>query len=474
MLDSQDYRFNLFGSAPGGTPAMRELWSTPHRHRLWRQLWLVLAEVLRNLEVFTPERVEELRDAVAALDGAEADREPAEVLARSEVVAEAHRLVAQSATPANALFLEGTSGDIEENAHVLLVRKSCERVLDWLRQLLGVLVSQIERWADVECIAFLHLQPAEPTTVGYRLAMYAQDLLTDLRELTRLRDALRGKGLKGRVGTADFYISGLQALPVKAFTAEQLEAEFMRRIELPAFLISGRVHPRKQDWLVGSVLASLALSLEKMAADVRLMQAPFLGEWQLAAPRPDLIESVFTPYSENPADLDRITSLSRTTRHLTNILWDNAASMTLEYSGDEYAIRREIIPALFRTAEEMLLAAQRSLRALTLDLVEVQNNLDRYGMFSALGRLHWELVRRGADSAQLRTALRHHTLTALNEIADGSPNPLVDTLCADNLIRDHLTGEQVRALLNVAQHQGDAVARARRMADEIRDALSKT
>jgi len=50
-------------------------------------------------------------------------------------------------------------------------------------------------------IAFTHLQPAEPSTLGYRLAMYAQDLLLDWQDLRRVRRHLRGKGFKGAVGT---------------------------------------------------------------------------------------------------------------------------------------------------------------------------------------------------------------------------------------------------------------------------------
>ena len=54
-------------------------------------------------------------------------------------------------------------------------------------------------------MAFTHLQPAEPTTIGYRLAQYGQDLLMDLQELRRVRDGIRGKGLKGAVGTSASY-----------------------------------------------------------------------------------------------------------------------------------------------------------------------------------------------------------------------------------------------------------------------------
>ena len=54
-------------------------------------------------------------------------------------------------------------------------------------------------------MAFTHLQPAEPTTVGYRLAQYGQDLLTDYLDLQRVRAGIRGKGLKGAVGTSASY-----------------------------------------------------------------------------------------------------------------------------------------------------------------------------------------------------------------------------------------------------------------------------
>ncbi|MEZ4832272.1 MAG: lyase family protein [Caldilineaceae bacterium] len=69
----------------------------------------------------------------------------------------------------------------------------------------ALLAARIEGGADTPAIAFTHIQPAEPTTVGYRLAQYGQDLLADLGELRRVRDNVRGKGLKGAVGTSASY-----------------------------------------------------------------------------------------------------------------------------------------------------------------------------------------------------------------------------------------------------------------------------
>ena len=55
------------------------------------------------------------------------------------------------------------------------------------------------------CLGYTHLQPAEPTTVGYRLAFYAQDLLTAYEFIQFAKKTIKGKGMKGAVGTAASY-----------------------------------------------------------------------------------------------------------------------------------------------------------------------------------------------------------------------------------------------------------------------------
>ena len=55
-------------------------------------------------------------------------------------------------------------------------------------------------------MAFTHLQPAEPTTLGYRLANIGQDLLADWQSVNRISAELKGKGFKGAVGNAASYV----------------------------------------------------------------------------------------------------------------------------------------------------------------------------------------------------------------------------------------------------------------------------
>ena len=100
-------------------------------------------------------------------------------------------------------------------------------------------------------MAFTHLQPAEPTTLGYRLAVYAQDLLIDDATLRFVFENLTTKGLRGAVGTAASY----EQLLDHSGRSAQLEAYVLERFGLQAREVSTQTYPRKLDYLLLSALA---------------------------------------------------------------------------------------------------------------------------------------------------------------------------------------------------------------------------
>jgi len=122
-------------------------------------------------------------------------------------------------------------------------------------------------------IGFTHLQPAEPSTLGYRFALYAQDLLADFENLLRDRANLKGKGFKGAVGTASSY-SELHGVD----RVRDFEKRLSTYIGLPFFPVASQTYPRKQDYQIASDLAGLGGTLYKIAFDLRLLQSPPIGE----------------------------------------------------------------------------------------------------------------------------------------------------------------------------------------------------
>jgi len=449
-----------------GSQEMRSLWSEIHKRRLWRRIWVALAEAESTWGLVTPEQVEDLRAHEMNVD-MEAAVE-AERLLRHDLMAEISVFAAQCPIGGGIIHLGATSMDIEDNADALRLREALDLILSALKGLLEAIAGQIETWADQPTMAFTHIQPAEPTTIGYRLALYGQDLLMDWHELNHVRANLRGKGIKGAVGTSASY---MQLLEGTSASPAELEGRVMTALDLPAFGVSSQTYPRKQDWLVAAALASVASSLYKFAFDLRILQSPPIGEWSERFEARQVGSSAM-PFKRNPVDAEKIDSLGRLVPHLAAVTWDNASHSLLERTLDDSANRREVLPVMFLATDEIIAVATRLIGSLAIDEVATAQTLARYGVFAATERLLMELAKAGANRQDMHHVLREYSMEAWVAIKEGAPNPLIDNLSVDERITAYIPGEKVRALLDAAGYIGDAPQRARALAAEIRQAIS--
>jgi adenylosuccinate lyase len=287
-------------------------------------------------------------------------------------------------------------GGYRNNADALRVRESLDLLLSSLKQMLRSLAAQIEKYADLPTMAFTHLQPAEPTTVGYRLAQTAQDLLIDYAELTRVRKAIKGKGFKGAVGTAASYIELVES----SAAYDDLETHIMAALDLEAFAVSTQTYPRKQDWLVLNALAGLGMTLHKFAFDLRVLQSPPIGEWSEPFGAKQVGSSAM-PFKRNPVNAEKIDSLARYQAQLPRVAWDDAAHSLLERTLDDSANRRIILPEAFLCADELLITAQRLTAGLVINEAAIARNVAIYGPFAATERLLMAAVKAGADRQEM-------------------------------------------------------------------------
>ncbi|GAB4443084.1 MAG: adenylosuccinate lyase [Anaerolineae bacterium] len=444
---------------------MRHIWSERRKRQLWRQVWVALAEAQVEAGLVTPAQAAELRAHMDDVDIARALEIEAEI--RHDLMAELKTFAAQCATAGGVIHLGATSADIEDNADALRLRAALDLIVASLEALLEALADQIARWADTPAIAFTHLQPAEPTTVGYRLAQYGQDLLTDLEELRRARAGVRGKGLKGAVGTGASYAELLAGTGV---TVDALEARVMAALDLPAFPVATQTYPRKQDWLVLNALAGLAGSLYKLAFDLRVLQSLPFGEWAEPFGRAQVGSSAM-PFKRNPIGAENIDSLGRMVAALPRVAWDNAAHALLERTLDDKANRRALLPQAFLAVDEMLSVAERLVRGLQVNERAIADNLARYGAFAATERLLMALGRAGADRQHMHEVIRRQSMAAWAALENGHASPLRDTLTRDPEINRYLDAVAVSALLDVENYLGHAPQRARAFAQTIRAAL---
>ena len=449
-----------------GSQEMRRIWSEEHKRRLWRRIWVALAEAQHEAGLVTAEQLADLRAHEDQVDVARAHEIEAEI--RHNKMAEVLAFAEQCPVGGGIIHLGATSADVEDNADALRLRESLILIREKLTALLEALASQIEQHKDRPCMGYTHLQPAEPTTLGYRLCQYAQELLIDLQNLDRLLGDFRGKGFKGAVGTSASYVHLLQG---SSLTPQELERRVMERLGLEAFPVATQTYPRKQDWLVLNALTSVAQSLHKFAFDLRVLQAPPFGE--LSEPfRAKQVGSSAMPFKRNPVVAETICSLARYVATLPPVAWHNAADSLLERTLDDSASRRLILPQATLAVDAMLGSARRIVEGLVVREEAIARHLTVYGPFAATEALLMELVKAGADRQAMHELIRQHSMASWEAIQRGGGNPLMERLGADETVLSYLGAEEVDALMDVSGYVGDAPARCEAFLRLLREALS--
>ena len=448
-----------------GSPEMRHIWSEVHKRRLMRQVWVALATAQHQAGLVTAAQLADLRQHVDDVDLARALVIEQET--RHDVMAEIRTYAEQCPAGGGIIHWGATSADITDNVDALRLRESAQLLEQQLARLLDHLASKIEATAHLPTMAHTHIQPAEPTTLGYRFAVYAQDFLHDLQALRQLIGNLRGKGLKGAVGTQASYQELLQGT---GMDPAGMEAIAMAELDLPYFPIATQTYTRQQDLRIQQVLAGIAASAHKFAFDFRVLQSPPFGEWAEPFGQKQVGSSAM-PFKRNPINTENICSLARYVGSLPAAAWDNASQAILERSLDDSANRRVFQPEAFLATDEILRRLVRVVAGMVIDEAAIQRNMAIYGPFAATERVLMALVAAGASRQEGHEWIRACSLQAWAALRDGQANPLANLLATDPQISRYLPPEKVQALMIAEAHVGTAPGRALSLAQTIRHTL---
>ncbi len=436
-----------------GSAAMRSLFSEQHKRILLRKVWVALAEAEHDAGLVTDEQVAELKAHQQDIDIDRSSQIEAEI--HHDLMAEIRTYAEQCPTAGAIIHLGATSMDIEDNAEALRLSEAMDEIIAKVKKLLSAFVEKMRIYRDTPCMAFTHIQPAEPTTIGYRFAQTAQDLTEDLRELKQVRKTIRGKGMKGAVGTSASYGELLKGTGMTTF---DLERKVMDSLGLSSFTAATQVYSRKQDLRIAQAIANLDATLAQFAINFRILMSPPIGEWSEPFGSKQVGSSAM-PFKRNPINSEKIDSLARYASSLTAPLWQNTSYMLLERTLDDSANRRLILPSLFLTTDEILLTATKVVTGMVIHQGAVKRNLDTYGLFASSERLLMELGRKGADRQKMHEEIREASLKAWDAVQNGKPNPLKDELSSNATMLRYLSKEEIASFLDASDYIGDAPAR---------------
>ena len=178
-----------------GSDEMRALWSENHKRLLLRRVWVALARAQNEAGLVSKAQLEDLMAHQTQVDIERTTEIEAQI--HHDLMAEIRTYAEQCPTGGSIIHLGATSMDVLDNMDIMRQLESLDLVIDRTKTFARELCIKMELYADIPCMAYTHIQPAEPTTIGYRIAQTAQDILDDLQQLEAIRRSLKGKGMKG-------------------------------------------------------------------------------------------------------------------------------------------------------------------------------------------------------------------------------------------------------------------------------------
>jgi adenylosuccinate lyase len=435
-----------------GSKPMRQIWSEEHKRRLWRKIWVALAQAQFEFGLVSKDQLDDLYQHENDIDIPAALKLESEI--HHDLTAELKVFASQCPFGGGIIHLGATSMDIEDNADALRLKQALSMLMHELGQVLSILAEKIDQFADQPVIGFTHLQAAAPTTLGYRLAFYAQDLLNDWKVINQRFNGIMGKGFKGATGTSATYINLIGIEHLKEF-----EERLSQLLELDFFSVSGQTYPRKQDYEVLCAIAGVGASLNKFAFDLRFLQSTSIG-------------SSAMPFKRNPVQAEKINSLARLLAQMPRVAWDNAANSLLERTLDDNANRRSLLAESCLICDELLMITQEILSGLKVDLNAIQHNLHIYMPFAASEQVMIALVKRGADRQVVHEQIRLHSIKAWKLIQAGEKNPLETYITGDESFLKFIPSQELQQLMQNPPDIGNAPFAARQLVSQIKEMVS--
>ena len=461
----QDINFDIYQSPFSwryGSSEMRQIFSEFNKRKTWRKIWVALAKAQHKSGLISNEEFQDIEKKSKQIDIEKSLRIEQEIY--HDVMAEIRNFSESAKIGGGKIHLGATSTDIDDNAEIIRIKEALEIIESKIKILLKDFAKKIDKYQNLVCMGYTHLQPAEPTTLGYRFSVYAQDLLNDFKLIKRLKEEIKSKGIKGAVGTSASYEKLLEG---NKFDAIWLSGEVMRNLGIDEVLVSGQTYPRKTDYILLSYLASIAQSLHKFCFDLRIMQSPNYGEW--SEPRDEKrVGSSAMPFKRNPDKAEKVCSLARLISTLPIVAWNNAANSLLERTLDDSASRRIIIPESFLAIDECLQTTIKLVEGLVTNEEKIKTNLSKYGPFSATETLMMKAVKNGANRQDIHEVIRSISMKAWEEVNAEKFNPLINLLESDKMITKFVPKDQIEKLINPAAHIGLSQKRCRLFLKELK------
>ena len=440
---------------------MSSIFSDDFKFQTWRQCWVALAEAQCEVGLanVTAQQVEQLRGYVGKINYDVAEEKEREI--RHDVMSHVYAFGQQCPDAKGIIHAGATSCDITDNAELIQMHRGIYVVKRKLVNTIKLFGDFAKQYRDLPVLGFTHFQPAQPTTLGKRAAMWGYAFALDYEQIIALERGQRLRGLKGATGTQ---ASFLELADGNESKVTELNALFLAKLGYSLdFAIASQTYPRKYDSIVLQALSGIGESAHKFGTDVRLMQ----NRKEMEEPfEKSQVGSSAMAYKRNPMKLERMCGLARglfarelEARMTSSVQW-------FERTLDDSAPRRDYIAQAFCATDEVLNLAMSVMERPAVFPYMIKRNLDLELPFMATENILMAAVKMEKDRQEVHEAIRVHSQEAARRIKEeGQDNSLLDMLANDPKIG--MSKKEIEAVVDVKRFVGRAPQQVDYFVEEI-------
>lgn len=438
---------------------MQYIFSPDMKFRTWRKLWIALAEAEKELGLsITEEQIEELKKYAYDINYDVAKQREKEV--RHDVMSHVYAYGEQCPKAKGIIHLGATSCYVGDNTDIIVMTKALKLVRKKLLNVMNELSKFAMEYREMPTLAFTHFQPAQPTTVGKRAALWLMELKLDFDDICYLIDSMQLLGSKGTTGTQASFVELFDGDHDKIKKLDKLIATKMGYEN--CFPVSGQTYSRKVDTRVLNILSGIAASAHKFSNDIRLLQ--HLKEIEEPFEKHQIGSSAMA-YKRNPMRSERIASLARYVMVDALNPAITSATQWFERTLDDSANKRISIPEAFLAVDGILDLYLNVVDGLVVYPKVIEKRLMSELPFMATENIMMDAVKAGGDRQELHEKIRLLSMEAGKNVKElGLENNLLELIAADKAF--NLTLEELQQTMDPKKYTG-------RSKEQVEDFISE-
>lgn len=405
---------------------MSAIFSDDKKFRLWRRLWIALAESEKELGLpITQQQIDEMKKYAETINYEVAEAREKEV--RHDVMSHVYAFGTQAKSAMPIIHLGATSCYVTDNAEVLILKEALELIKAKLVAVMDKLKKFALKYKSLPTLGFTHLQPAQLTTVGKRATLWLQDLLMDYENLNHLLGSLKLRGVKGTTGTQASFLSLFEGDGSKVDKLEALVTEKMGLKK--SFGVTGQTYPRKLDYNVTAVLSMIAQSAYKFAGDLRVLQN--MKEMEEPFEKSQIGSSAMA-YKRNPMRSERMCALARFVISVPVNEAMTSCTQWFERTLDDSANKRITLAQSFLALDGVLNLYNNIADNMVVYEKIIRKHIMAELPFMATEEILMECVKAGGDRQELHEKIRSHSMESARLVkTEGKDNDLIERVKSD-------------------------------------------